>query len=961
MERAGSIIFLRLSVLLLCLMCAAACHAHTTSVHREAKILHLNSYHPSFPTSSKILAGLEDGLGDLSSQIDVEYMDSKKRYDDTSQSLFLQMLAYKLSHSGNYDVVVTSDDNALRFALKHRQQLFPETPIVFLGVNDIDLALTMNNNDWVTGLVEAVSIDETIDLMSTLFPSASTMTAIVDNTTSGRSDLVSLMRSSAKLKFKQINTIDIGQHSWDEIPAMLTSIDQDQPVLLLSAYVDKNLHSLSFNDSLGLLNRYLQAPIFHLWEHGLDGGIIGGSIISHTEQGRQAGLLVRKIISGQTVNSLPVLQKSPNVLALDHGELIRHKVPNGRVPENAVLHNKVPSFLDRYATHVASVTVLILLLAAVIVFLAVQVRIRIRLSHSLRKSESIMRTVVDNLSANIYMKDTKHRYVFVNKFLSDRYADAQDSMLGRPVSEFLNQDLAAEVKRRDDRVFQNGEKFMDEMVLPVDNDKGFQYLETTRVPLINDKNEVYGLCGIDLDVTAQKEYEQELRSLAHYDPLTGLSNRVLFLEQLEQQMERVVSTNEQLVLMYLDLDHFKLINDTFGHDMGDSFLCFIADTLKREFDTDTLLARFGGDEFLVALPQNILHSAKAPSKSILQALSHETQINGVTLSTTASIGITVYPQDNAVTPEHLIRQADQAMYVAKKRSGNYAFRFDALRDKSESERERMIDKLHQALEKQEFQLYYQPKVDLYTGKPFAVEALIRWQHPEHGTLTPGAFLPYIEQHQLIEYIDHWVLNEALKQCAEWQSLGIDLPVSINISDRAFNQSDFISTVENTLSCYPNLPKGALDIEVLETVEMNNIDEACETIKALQAIGVTFSLDDFGTGFSSLTYLKNLPIETLKVDQSFVFNMMSNLSDRKILQGIIAIAHSFDIRALAEGIETAEQGAYLKALGYRYGQGYAIAKPMPANTIVEWLEGWTPPQEWQDAIPAPMPQVPELTP
>lgn len=368
----------------------------------------------------------------------------------------------------------------------------------------------------------------------------------------------------------------------------------------------------------------------------------------------------------------------------------------------------------------------------------------------------------------------------------------------------------------------------------------------------------------------------------------------------------------------------------------------------REGDT---LARLGGDEFvavLVDLPDadTCLPLFERLLAEVVQPVQDETGV----LRVSASIGATFYPQAEPIDADQLLRQADQAMYQAKL-SGKHRYHlFDAEHDRDLRGQHESIERLRKALENDEFVLYYQPKVNLRNGQAIGVEALIRWQHPEHGLLPPGAFLPLLENHVLMIGLTDWVIERALEQMAQWRSLGIELSVSVNIDALAFAQSDFVSKLRAALERHPSVAAGHLELEVLESSALHDIAGTSEIIRACQALGVRFSLDDFGTGYSSLTYLKRLPVDTLKVDQSFVRDMLDDPDDLAILEGVLGLAATFRRQVIAEGVETEAHGEMLLHMGCGIGQGYAIARPMPAERIPGWLLSWQPSAAWAAALP-----------
>jgi diguanylate cyclase (GGDEF)-like protein/PAS domain S-box-containing protein len=447
------------------------------------------------------------------------------------------------------------------------------------------------------------------------------------------------------------------------------------------------------------------------------------------------------------------------------------------------------------------------------------------------------------------------------------------------------------------------------------------------------------------DITPLKLQQEQLEHSAHFDPLTDLPNRLLLSDRLHQAMAMCQRQNQSLAVLYLDLDGFKTINDQYGHDMGDALLVSISNRMKlalRDMDT---LARIGGDEF-VAVLTNIDSTQDCIQlvERVLYACAEAVHIQGQELKITASIGVTIYPQDDAEA-DQLMRHADQAMFEAKQHGKNRIYMFDAALDAEVKTRNLLQERIALALLQHEFVLHYQPKVDMRTGALVGVEALIRWQHPEKGLLSPAVFLPAIEKHHLSETLGAWVIQSALKQMHDWRQLGLTIPVSINISARQFQQPNFAAHLSEALANHPDMDARCLELEILETSALEDIGLVTKIMQDCHRLGVLFAIDDFGTGYSSLTYLRRLPVETLKIDQSFVRDMLDDPDDLAIVKGVIGLASAFHKQVIAEGVESVAIGKKLIELGCDLAQGYAIARPMAGGQITEWAATWEPPSLW----------------
>jgi diguanylate cyclase (GGDEF)-like protein/PAS domain S-box-containing protein len=447
------------------------------------------------------------------------------------------------------------------------------------------------------------------------------------------------------------------------------------------------------------------------------------------------------------------------------------------------------------------------------------------------------------------------------------------------------------------------------------------------------------------DITLQRDHQCELEEMAHYDVLTKLPNRALFADRLNQAILRCQRHHNWLAVIFMDLDGFKEINDTHGHAAGDELLIIVSQRMSDALrDVDTL-GRLGGDEFVAVLSDLInAEDYKMALERLLRAVSEPIPVGDVMLKVSVSIGVTLYPQDDA-DADILIRHADQAMYIAKKAGKNCYHVFDSALDDAVNLKLENISNIRAALNKHEFILYYQPKVNMSTSEVVGVEALIRWQHPVRGLVPPLDFLPLIENHAISLDIGEWVINTALSQISQWQSIGITLPISVNISAYQLQQTDFVKRLATLLGAHPDVSPHLLELEILETSALSDINYIIATMKACLELGVQFSLDDFGTGYSSLTYLRRLPANLIKIDQTFIRDMLTDADDLAIVIGVVSLAKAFQLEVIAEGVETVEHGKALLKLGCNKAQGYGIAKPMPASDIPTWLSSWEPYQPW----------------
>ena len=472
------------------------------------------------------------------------------------------------------------------------------------------------------------------------------------------------------------------------------------------------------------------------------------------------------------------------------------------------------------------------------------------------------------------------------------------------------------------------------------------FVELLTISTVRDpNNEISHFVAIFSDITLIKQHQQRLEHLAHFDALTQLPNRMLLADRLQLAMAQTERDQKMLAVCYLDLDGFKPVNDIHGHATGDRLLVEVAQRLRQCVRGGDTVARLGGDEFVLLFAEiNDVHECDHATSRILSALSAPFAIAGSSIHISASIGVTLYPIDGS-DADTLLRHADQAMYTAKQAGRNRYHLFDPESDRRARARREEISRIKQALVEHEFILHYQPKVNMREGRVLGAEALIRWQHPERGLLAPAHFLPSIEGSEMDILIGEWVLEEALCQLEKWLQQGLKAVLSVNISAHHLQSPRFVDKLRLLLASHPQIPPRCLELEILETAALDDMSAAADIFTACRKLGVSFALDDFGTGYSSLTYFRRLPAETLKIDQSFIRDMLDDPEDMAIVEGVIGLTKAFNRQVIAEGVETPEHGMVLLQLGCDMAQGYGIARPMPGVDFPAWSKAFRPHELW----------------
>ncbi len=459
------------------------------------------------------------------------------------------------------------------------------------------------------------------------------------------------------------------------------------------------------------------------------------------------------------------------------------------------------------------------------------------------------------------------------------------------------------------------------------------------IPIVDDKGKQIGVRSTNLDITERKQNEARIERMAYFDMLTNLPNRRSLQRYLNELIDTGIKHNLDFPVLFLDLDRFKNINDSFGHQFGDRLLCIIARRIEKASGDESLICRFGGDEFVVVLDHAISNEdAELFATELLRVIEVPLELDGIELHVSASVGIAFYPGDGE-DASTLIRNADVAMYKTK-REGSGNIRIYSEDDSKEATHFVTTEtKIHRGLQQQEFIVYYQPKVDMISGQIVAMEALARWMHPAQGLLSPAHFIDVAEETGQIKILGQQVRQQVMVDLARWQQQGVALPVAINVSAREFADIKFASSVIALLTEHDVSPT-LLELEVTEQIFLGDINTARERLAQMRESGMSIALDDFGTGFSSFSYLRQLPIDTLKIDRSFICNIDTDRTENAIIRALVGMCNELQLKMVIEGIETPGQAEALLTLGCNIAQGYHYYYPMPVAELDKLLHQQT---------------------
>ncbi len=558
-------------------------------------------------------------------------------------------------------------------------------------------------------------------------------------------------------------------------------------------------------------------------------------------------------------------------------------------------------------------------------------RVRER-TEALQLSQSRLASLVSLSSDWIWEQDADLRFTYLSEGLKHATGVEPASLIGKQRLLDAVLDVPAEVLADYERRVVERLPFRDLCYCLESRSGRGVHISVSGEPIFDAQGVFKGYRGVGRDVTHQRLAEQQVLKLARYDALTGLPNRNMFIDELDRTLGRARRSGHGFALFFIDLDRFKNINDSLGHGAGDRLLQVMAARLRELLRDSDLVARLGGDEFVVLLEGSAEGPALAGvARKALAAIAEPVLIEGRSFQVTGSVGISLYPQDGTDAAT-LLKNADAAMYLAKD-SGKNTFQFYTAQLATHSAQLFALESdLRAALQRDELQLHYQPKVRLADGAIIGMEALLRWNHPQRGLLAPGEFIALAEDSGLILPIGQWVLAAACRQIRAWRDAGLHVPrCAINLSARQFVTETLVDDVQRALTEF-GLEADALEVEITESVLMDDPQRANRTLLGLHGLGVHIAIDDFGTGYSSLAYLKRFPAQTVKIDRSFVSGLPADRDDAAITQAVIAMAHSLGLEVVAEGVETQAQMDYLRGLGCDEAQGYLIGRPVAATRL-----------------------------
>lgn len=919
------------------------------------RVLFISSYTESFDSVPHQIQGIKEILNSTDVVLDIEYMDTKRINTKENIDFFYTHMKYKLGYVEPYDAIIVGDDNALQFAVDCQDELFPQLPIIFFGINDKDRALAAGKNSKITGIIEETYLKDNIELALKFNPKAHRIVAIVDNTYTGIGDINQFMANKSYFPDKTFEIINSSEYTFDEIAKMIEALDNDSILLYLSMYSDKEGTYITISEAAEFLHTHAKIPVYRATIGGVGKGIIGGKMVSFVESGRMAAEMVLQVLNGTPVEELAVITKSPSYYVLDYKLLQKYNIDMDLVPPGTTFINKKVSFYEQYKQLVWTISLIITLLSLFSIALVIDNIKRRAVEKALKESNDQLTQTYEELY--ITEEELREQYATIQEnankirvlnekyelsisstnsavwevnlatkevYFSDNIKDIIHITIDKSdnIRTILNKVLSFKsiiLLCKEYKRYRNGDVSELNLQLPIlTQDKSTKWM-MIRGKASHELNNSEILHGILLDNTKMMEQEIYIQHLAHHDYLTDLPNRSCFMKRLQEKIE----ISDPLSIIMIDIDNFKSINDTLGHVYGDVVLKEIAVRLSTLSNQKIFVSRFGGDEFLIMISDKINQlNVEVYIQQIKELVKKPFCIDRKEHYFEFSMGISRYPEDSN-DMHQLIMNADTAMYQVKRNGKNgYAFYHDSMLESIQKHADIEI-LLRQALKEDHFYLLYQPRVEVQTGEIIGFEALLRIRNQQ---IPAGTFIKIAEESNLILEIGRKVAHEAIKQIADWSRKGFPSKIlSINFSTKQLKDEEYLQFLKNSFEEYQVDPCW-LEIEITESLLLDETSDTIDFLHRLREMGIKIAMDDFGTGYSSINYLTYLPVDHVKLDKSLIDKFLK-LNHQQVIHSIIALVHSLNLSITAEGIEEREQYEQLKESDCDYIQGYYFSKPL----------------------------------
>ena len=968
--------------------------------HESFRVLAIHAYSQEYPWTKSQHRGFVEELTQNSRvpvNISTEYLDTKRRaYNDEYARQFRRYLQVKYT-GYKPNIIYVTDDVGYLFAKNYLLKLYPDAPIIFSGVNDYGIIDDIEPLP-IRGVFEKKDILKNLDLIQDLDKKDAEIIVLGDGSSTYQVIESEIRQQLAN--YPDISAEFIIQNHMEELIEELTS--RDQKYLFLTSIGEIKGHTgllLNPETVVAEIVGMGKFAIFTMEDSYFFDGVIGGYVTSGERQGEAAAKLTLGLQKDSGLHQIGSIIGSPNTYIFDQSELNKLGIMLPlEVSEEAIFHNIPPTFYEKNRSFILVASTLLIVTSITVISLIIILRVKKKEDE--RKQEEKRIAQLERYQ-NAMIEWSEASYENILDAFEKATEISANTLEVKRVSIWLYNEARTSIECR--VLYISGEGHSSGgVLLKADFPDYFSTMETGRRFVISDarndpatselttahllKNDIYSVLGapifydgdiigvichehvgdsrkwtvneqefsalvasdlsLSLEIDKRKVIEKNLEHQAYHDSLTGLPNRALLLDRIDQAIRHAKRNKSLLAVLFLDLDNFKQINDSFGHSVGDTVLISISGMLKKALrDMDTI-ARLGGDEFTILLSEfEKEEEINEITTKLFEILRPPLVIKGSELFVTTSIGISVYPNDGS-SPEILLRNADAAMYRAKEKGRNgFEFYTEDMTERA-LEKVHMIANLNRAIDQGEFEVYYQPQYDIQQKQLTGLEALIRWHHPELGLLSPEEFLPAAEESGLIVALDRWTMSQALQQSKLWNEGGITLGrLSLNLTMQQIDQPDFLQYLMDQME-QNDFDGNSLGFEITEGQLMKNPERTIELLNRISELGIKISVDDFGTGYSSLAYLKKLPVDTLKIDKEFIRGIPEDEDDVSIVKTIIALAKSMKIDVLAEGVETDDQLDFLNKEGCSLIQGFLFSHPKTAIEIPDLASYWVKSANWR---------------
>jgi diguanylate cyclase (GGDEF)-like protein/PAS domain S-box-containing protein len=942
--------------------------------HIDGQVLIINSYHRGFTWTDEQTEGIITTLKEKypDKNISVEYMDWKRYPSKERLRIFYSSLKQKYLNEP-IDLILTTDDAALEFTLENQKELFSNAAVVFSGINQDGAATLAKGHEDVTGVIETIDVKGTVSAALQINPSLKKIYLIYDNTESGKSTGLLSMKTIKELQ-KNIEVVPLNDFTQEDIIKNLSKQEENSITLITTYSMDIANKAVDNEYFTRQLSQKSPIPIYHIYEFSSDDGVVGGSMVSGSQFGAQAGKLGIKILEGERTTNLPVVSLETFKLIFDYKQLKRFNIPLSALPKNSYLLNNPYEFLETYRALVIHIlvafTILLTSVAVLLFYLQKTRKMKKELEHNhdelihLYKELSVADSELKSQYEIIYtsqeeLRESEQRYKTILDatndglwdwdFLTNKiyFSDKWYEIMGYDKESYKhteNQWLSLVHPNDREKVTKTRELYLRRELDSYEcdyrikaKDGSYRWVHTRGLAIFNSAGGPIRMIGSHTDITNTKQYQRVLKHLAYHDPLTDLYNRTYFNEIFSAELKNVNPSGCLQAMLFIDTDNFKLINDTLGHSFGDKVIAEVSKRLCSVANADCILFRLGGDEFIFYIKKaENRQKIEAYALNIINSFRAPITIEENTINITVSIGISLFPQDGT-TIDSLLKCADMAMYKSKEKGKNRFNFFNSTIKDAVNTRVNIEKQFKNALEKKEFILYYQPQIDIRTNEIYGFEALVRWQNEKLGLVPPLSFISIAEETGFIIPLGEWILESACSFAVELnRRMNSQYKISINISVIQILQDNFCQMIMNIID-KTKLTPHLLELEITESIIMESPDLVIEKLQFLKEKGISIALDDFGTGYSSLGYLRNLPINTLKIDKMFIDDIIGDTTKSIITDSIIDLGHKIGVTIVSEGVETEEQLHYLKNNNCDIIQGYFYSKPVPGEQLDSFIK------------------------